>query len=92
MAKPDGLEAKHPHACGTVRAARWAARSMANEQQRASGTERPIEADITLTIVPAIIAAADALLAELEVVNKSWLQGRRSRRRRLTGTARSRRR
>ncbi|MBH5389418.1 hypothetical protein [Bradyrhizobium diversitatis] len=43
---------------------------VANEQQRESDTERPIEADITLTIVPAIIAAGAALRPELEVVNK----------------------
>lgn len=42
---------------------------MANEQQRESGTERLVEADIALTIVPAIIASVDAV-AELDLVNK----------------------
>lgn len=49
-----------------------------HEQQRESGTESPIEADVTLTIVPAIIAAVDALAAELELVKKELAKGRRS--------------
>lgn len=68
---------------------------MANEQQRESDTERLIEADIALTIVPAIIAAVDAQYPSSTWSTKGWPQGRRGpgarRQTTLDGTARSRR-
>lgn len=51
---------------------------MANEQQRESGSERPIKAGVTLTIVPMIIAAVDALPAGLKLVNKELAKACRS--------------